>query len=339
MKEKAGFERTYIWRTYRHRSHGGDTDDANLGRSGSWKPLNPQDDNPRVRIWQVACATSAAPPYFSPILIDNNEHVDGGVHANNPSRLTLTEVQSQHPNHKPELFLSIGTGLKHNNSKDQDYSPDNGGYAESSAAATRINIKEMRRLRNHKSARKSTIRRWMELGRYGVRQLSEKENANSTWWELCKAQGIDHRYRLDVGGSLSRIPLDEWLPRDSGRETLEKIEIQTARFLGQSHIIEDTDRLARHLVEIRRLRAATERWEVFALDLDYVCPVDGCRKGSCQTRDGLRNHFQKSSDHAEMRDLGSAELEAWLDQGRRGDKNGHLKYSRTMSRKFTGYDP
>lgn len=335
MKEKAGFESTYIWRTYRHRSHRDDTHGANhelFGqRSDSWKPLNPNDDNSPTFIWQVACATSAAPRYFKPILIENSEHVDGGVHANNPSRLTLTEVQTQHPKHKPELFVSIGTGLKQNNREHQNHTHDNVGYAESSAAITRINIDEMRRLRKHKSARKSTIRRWMELGSYGVRQLTDKENSNSAWWEVCKAQGIHHRYRLDVGGSLSQIPLDEWLPRDSGEETLEKIEIQTTDFIRQAHAMQEIDKIAQRLVEIRRRRAETERWEVFAMDLMYACPGESCQKQrSYSTRDGLRRHLRESSDHPETKNLGSVALEKILDQGRRDIKNNQFKRTSAM---------
>lgn len=50
---------------------------------------NPMESSalPSIRIWEAARATSAAPTYFPPMKLgDNNEYsfVDGGLQANNP---------------------------------------------------------------------------------------------------------------------------------------------------------------------------------------------------------------------------------------------------------------
>jgi patatin-like phospholipase/acyl hydrolase len=39
---------------------------------------------PGVKLWEAARATSAAPTYFKPLVINGETLVDGGVQANNP---------------------------------------------------------------------------------------------------------------------------------------------------------------------------------------------------------------------------------------------------------------
>ena len=67
----------------------------------------------------VARATSAAPTYFEPFLLDNSKWegencrsvlVDGGVFANNPSMIALSEALSSGANREEILLCSIGTG-------------------------------------------------------------------------------------------------------------------------------------------------------------------------------------------------------------------------------------
>ena len=65
-----------------------------------------------IPIWQVARATSAAPTYFKPPLIDGLEYVDGGFGANNPCVEIFEEVRRMNNNSKrcTSIILSIGTG-------------------------------------------------------------------------------------------------------------------------------------------------------------------------------------------------------------------------------------
>lgn len=56
-------------------------------------------------IWEAARATSAAPTFFEPIA----SLVDGGVWANNPAMVGLTEARQKWPGEKLEV-LSLGTG-------------------------------------------------------------------------------------------------------------------------------------------------------------------------------------------------------------------------------------
>ena len=41
---------------------------------------------PDVKVWEAARATSAAPHYFKPMVINGDKLVDGGLKANNPAR-------------------------------------------------------------------------------------------------------------------------------------------------------------------------------------------------------------------------------------------------------------
>ena len=69
----------------------------------------------------VARATSAAPTYFEPLLLDNGqwngEHdnrralVDGGVFANNPSMIAISEAVSSGTELSEIILCAIGTGM------------------------------------------------------------------------------------------------------------------------------------------------------------------------------------------------------------------------------------
>jgi hypothetical protein len=64
------------------------------------------------QIWEAARATTAAPTYFPPATINGSEFMDGGLGANNPTLLSLTEVLSREPNSNL-CIVSIGSGNLH----------------------------------------------------------------------------------------------------------------------------------------------------------------------------------------------------------------------------------
>jgi patatin-like phospholipase/acyl hydrolase len=64
---------------------------------------------------EVARATSAAPTYFEPFLVEGGPHdgcalVDGGVHSNNPAMCAYVEAMKIHREEKDFLVVSLGTG-------------------------------------------------------------------------------------------------------------------------------------------------------------------------------------------------------------------------------------
>jgi patatin-like phospholipase/acyl hydrolase len=91
-----------------------ENDDVRLMKTAHHKRLR---NDHKLPMWQVALATSAAPTYFSACkAIPNTRLVDGGVWANNPTMVGLTEAVSllEVPLHDIRI-LSIGTSyeLKH----------------------------------------------------------------------------------------------------------------------------------------------------------------------------------------------------------------------------------
>lgn len=64
---------------------------------------------------EIARATSAAPTYFEPFLVEGGPHdkcalIDGGVHSNNPAMCAYVEARKIHPEENDFLVVSLGTG-------------------------------------------------------------------------------------------------------------------------------------------------------------------------------------------------------------------------------------
>jgi Patatin-like phospholipase len=82
--------------------------------------LNPDDRGCSLETWEVARATSAAPGYFKTYKTQNpeNEFMDGGICANNPSMVVWNEAcqmaKIQDPSSTPAkaigCLVSLGTG-------------------------------------------------------------------------------------------------------------------------------------------------------------------------------------------------------------------------------------
>lgn len=75
----------------------------------SWR-----DDRNGVAMWRAARATSAAPIYFEPTLVDvggtRRALVDGGVFMNNPAVSAYVEAKAMFPEEQDVLVVSLGTG-------------------------------------------------------------------------------------------------------------------------------------------------------------------------------------------------------------------------------------
>ncbi|KAK6524472.1 hypothetical protein TWF281_011380 [Arthrobotrys megalospora] len=70
---------------------------------------------PKIKVWEAARATSAAPAYFKPFAIEKYHLVDGGLGANNPLGWLWTEILSVFgPARSTSTFLTIGTGMQPN---------------------------------------------------------------------------------------------------------------------------------------------------------------------------------------------------------------------------------
>ncbi|KAH8807070.1 hypothetical protein F5884DRAFT_675774 [Xylogone sp. PMI_703] len=90
----------------------------NLGENDcGYRLIPPEDDSKEMRVWELARASSAAPPYFKP----HCGYQDGGLGGhNNPINIALWEQDSiwDRHNKQPDIVLSLGTGF--NGSDDED---------------------------------------------------------------------------------------------------------------------------------------------------------------------------------------------------------------------------
>lgn len=63
-----------------------------------------------AKLWAAIRASTSAPTYYEPQVIEGVRYVDGGVTANNPSLLAVAEAHALWPGVPIELVVSIGTG-------------------------------------------------------------------------------------------------------------------------------------------------------------------------------------------------------------------------------------
>jgi len=70
----------------------------------------PEYQSPNCTIWEAARATSAAPMFFEPILIDEEPFIDGGMGRNNPINQVLEEAELMFPHQDIACIVSIGAG-------------------------------------------------------------------------------------------------------------------------------------------------------------------------------------------------------------------------------------
>jgi patatin-like phospholipase/acyl hydrolase len=66
--------------------------------------------SPDVMVWQAARTSSAAPTYFPPYVLHNNEYIDGGVCMNNPTLAAILQAKKLGIPRKNIFCVSIGTG-------------------------------------------------------------------------------------------------------------------------------------------------------------------------------------------------------------------------------------
>lgn len=210
------------------------------------------DDSRNHEIWEVCRATTAAPFYFKPLVIEGDEYSDGGTMANNPTIEALREIRRLHTKCS-KLFASFGTGKA---------------------------VKEstfMKQTKNHPHILRALNRAGKVLGR-ARGALVDCQNIHEAIEELLKNStgGPDYR-RFNVEDGLGKMKLNEWKSaRDDEKggkcSTLRYIQICTERELAKQSVQEELKALATQLVKLRRSRAIDEdRWERFACCTSFKC--------------------------------------------------------------------
>jgi len=141
-------------------------------------------------VWQAARATTSAPTFFLPIVINRVEYSDGGTGFNNPAELAINEAHDIWPNRSIGCLVSIGTGLEDaiqlgNESK---------GFAQKllsmSSAKTTFNI---------------NVAKWC------VSLLTSSHSKHLQLKEQAMRLNIHGNYfRFDVPQGMSMIGLEDW---------------------------------------------------------------------------------------------------------------------------------
>ena len=141
-------------------------------------------------IWQAARATTAAPTFFLPILINDIEYSDGGTGFNNPSELAIDESHSIWPNRSIGCLVCIGTGLEDAIRLESDAK----GFAR-----TLLSISSA------KAAFSIDVAEWC------VALLTSSHSKHLQLKKQAKRFGINETYfRFDVPQGMSKIGLVDW---------------------------------------------------------------------------------------------------------------------------------
>lgn len=139
------------------------------------------------------------------------------------------------------------------------------------------------------------------------------------WIKRCNAIGLKEHYRLSVQDLLNRILFDEWQTRSTRDDPWQTMKRTTDEHLARYEVRQHIKSIAEIAVSVRRARARTERWEKFALDVVYFCPL--CQDGQCHPeRDSLRNHLLMKCQDTKRSKMSSdsiaGEIDILLDKGR-----------------------
>ena len=214
-------------------------------------------------------------------------------HVNNPSLEIFYEVNSRHRETLDpiDVFLSLGCGDPKSRSsrKNEEFKPK-------------------RKLSRSLSKIEKHLSMVSDLVHYEMLRRSSS---------LCY-------YRLDVKEKLRTVRLGEWKPFDTGASTLNAIQNATTTYLKQSDVQDQLKRCAKKLVQRRRDRSETMRWESFALGIRYRCKVEPpCelkdaegRPVLFQNRNELMDHL-RTFHHKPPPDANNyQEIQALVDRGR-----------------------
>jgi patatin-like phospholipase/acyl hydrolase len=195
----------------------------------------------------VARATSAAPTYFKAVKVGNRKLGDGGLGCNNPAWEAYNEVQDMHnsDDNAIALLVSIGTGESYIRRFTQVE-----GFSEA-----------LQTLRAAKGLATDTHRVDENL-----RKITRKRK--------------DSYFRFNADSRLGAIKLDSWKKAKGSRpSTVDEIQRITEEYLSIEKVATDIDRVAEILVQNRRMRSKTDKWEERLYGLKWRCFVENCPEG------------------------------------------------------------
>ena len=208
-------------------------------------------------IWQVARAATAAPFYFEPLKVEKNgasghiRFTDGGFsHTNNPTRRGQLEIEDIHGSDSIGIVVSVGTARKTRENK-------------SSPWLQFFNMAQ-RKMKDwvHEMTDPEVVHEDMQ---------HERDKQDFLYYRLNDEEGLD-------------VELDSWEPKqslftkDAGSETIETMRNAFAHWAIKAETQHQLRECAETLVECRRKRMRTPKWERFATGARYRCRRHRCQR-------------------------------------------------------------
>ena len=249
-------------------------------------------------IWQVARAATAAPFYFEPLKIEmarTSGHIlftDGGFSQNNnPTREGIREIGDFHGPNSIGIVVSVGTARK------------------------------------KKEATGSRLRRFFTVIKKDVEdmahEISDPEAIHEEMQRAEDEQGFAY-YRLNHENGLD-IRLDQWEPKrnfmrkHAGSKTKKDIRNAFGDWASQTENINQFQDCARQLVDCRRKRMNTAKWERYATGVQYRCRFQGCDIEDILDSNRFREHL--SRDHEIQMELLDQTVKSCKEQWRYQDRS------------------
>ena len=247
-------------------------------------------------IWQVARAATAAPFFFEPLKIEKartSGHIlftDGGFgQSNNPTREGTREIEDFHGPNSIGIVVSVGTARKKKEAT--------GSWLRRFLTAIVKDFKDM------------------------AHDVSDPETTHEDLELAADRMGFPY-YRLNQKDGLD-IELDRWEPKrnglgkDAGSRTITTIRNHFGQWASQTERITQLQDCARQLVECRRQRMTTAKWERYATGVRYRCRLQGCEIEDILDSNRFREHL--SRDHRVQREKLDQEVACCKDQWRYQD--------------------
>lgn len=199
-------------------------------------------------------ATSCSPYYFTPVSIGSKKFCDTGLSWPNPTAEVWREVlreSTQKDNHacsSRTILLSIG-----------------GGYALGNV----LNLEGPRS--NHFSHKIRDVAKTIQRVNQSLSTIGEDVNRIMEELEQSDTTNLEY-HRLNVPLNLSQVKQSH-----SAKEEVASLESTirdaTIRYLDQDKVNVRLEELARQLVDLRRQKSRTSKWEAFAFGVRYQCPI------------------------------------------------------------------
>ena len=175
------------------------------------------------QIWQVAQATVAAPRYFPPVKINEEEFLDSAFRANNPSQLASKELSTIH-DEKDICLVSFGSG----------------------------------RHRSASKLRSTQLGRYISLVRTAIELVTDAEYVHRHMLDLARQSDNFSYFRFDVPG-LEHIAMDQLVLKRSGKRfqpgeerTIAFIRARTQDYLQEAKTRESIRSCAQAVVDSHR---------------------------------------------------------------------------------------